>query len=225
MNHLRLLVGATICGWVAVGGQARGEVLRVEGEILGVEFFLFDEVEGPLVAYPIGRGPMPYVGTLTYEPESALAKFEVSIDSCPVGAGCMYQIDLETGVVQAVPTTFRLARNLFAGVVRNDAAALVIDYTSPRMPPEWETSFDLSLDKLTGQGEWRWSEAPPVLCDEHSCAPSVPGASASGTITSVRVVPEPRGVMMVALAACICLTKRKRTGPSLSIRVSVRAAN
>ena len=53
MSRVSLTIGLALCGWLAVGGQSRGEVLRVEGEILGVEFFLFDEVEGPLLGYPV----------------------------------------------------------------------------------------------------------------------------------------------------------------------------
>ena len=148
MSLVRLLSGLVIGGWVAAGGHASGEVLRVEGEILGVEMFLFDQVEGPLLEYPFDRGPVPYVGKFTYEPQVGLALFEISIDSCEAGGLCMLEIDLETGMSQLVrnPTTFRLARNLFAGVVRNDAAALVVDYKSPRRPEEWVSSFDFSLD-------------------------------------------------------------------------------
>jgi hypothetical protein len=212
------LVVAVLVAWSLLVATTAGEVLHVEGQILGASLpwsdRLFDERDGPLLGFPVHLAPVPYSGILWVNAQRSLASFQVSIDSCFAEADyCFSAVDLETGHIErvSVPTTYRLAANLFASVVRNDAASLVIDYTSPLQPEKWTTSFALALDKTTGKGEWRWSRGPAIVCTEDRCAPSVPGEEACGAITRFRVVPEPTSLalallggvtLMVAHAVC-----------------------
>jgi hypothetical protein len=196
MNRTGLVV-AVFVAWSLLVTAAAGEVLHVEGQILGASLpwsdRVFDEREGPLLGFPVHLAPVPYSGILRVDAQRSLASFQVSVDSCFAEADYrLSAVDLETGNIENVsaPTTYRLAANLFAGVVRNDTAALVIDYTSPVRPEEWTTSFALTLDKTTGSGEWRWSHGPAIVCAGDICAPSVPGEEARGAITGFRVVPE-----------------------------------
>jgi hypothetical protein len=209
------LVVAVLVPWSLLVTAAAGEVLHVEGEILGASlpwsYRLFDQRDGPLLGFPVHLAPVPYSGVLRVDAQRSLASFQVSIDSCFAEAAyCYSAVDLETGNIQNVstPTTYRLAANLFAGVVRNDAFALVIDYTSPLRPEEWTTSFALALDKTTGQGEWRWSHGPANVCAEDLCAPSVRGEEASGAITGFRVVPESASLALALLGGVTLMVAR-----------------
>jgi hypothetical protein len=192
-----LLIGI----WSLCWAEAKGQVFRVEGDIVHASLpwtdRLFDGQDGPLLAFPSDRIPVPYVGTLTVDAENSRASFEVSIDSCIAGSEyCLMSHDLESGVADSVftPTTYRLAANLFEGILRNDASEVRIDYVAPSL--SGVTSFGLQLDKTTGEGAWHWNSGSAEVCFKDLCAPSLPGNDASGTISAFRVVPEPTGLAL-----------------------------
>jgi hypothetical protein len=210
------LVAALIAAWSLSEAGASGEVLRVEGEILGAVLpwtdRLFDERDGPLLAFPSDRTPLPYVGILTVDAENSRASFEVSIDSCLARAEyCPTLVDLETGTTEDtyIPTTYRLAANLFEGILRNDASEVRIEHTAPSL--SGVTSFALVLDKTTGEGAWHWTSGSAEVCFRDQCAPSLPGNEAQGSIGAFRVVPEPAVGYLVSIAAVAFLAFSRRT--------------
>jgi hypothetical protein len=190
-----------------------GETLRVEG-VLGGSFpwssIFFDESDPAFEFLPSQFGGVPYRGLLTIDTENAFASFEVDAYTCAIGSSyCVKSADMCTGTVAEVPSTYRLDRNLFDGIVQNDADGLVIEYTSPRQPGEWVTSFALTLDKTTREGEWRWSHGPANVCVGDVCAPSVPPNEAGGTISGFRGVPEPESLVL-ALIGLLVLPRGSR---------------
>jgi hypothetical protein len=84
-----------------------------------------------------------------------------------------------TPLVDDLDGTQLIDENLFPGVVRNDASALVVDFNPPLK--HLMNFVDLSLDKSTGQGAWSWFEDCAV-CDR------ILNPFARATITSYREV-------------------------------------
>lgn len=212
-----------IAVWSLFATATSAEVLNVEGEIASGSFTwsnsLFDERDGPLLGFPTHLGNVPYTGTLTVDAASAFASFQVSIDSCLAGNEYFATaVNVETGQTEYVhtPTTFRLLRNLFDGIVRNDASAVIIEYVSTPQPGEWVTSFNFELDKTTGDGQWRWSRAPALVCADGLCVPSVPGEAAYGTINAFRIVPEPPALFQAAVTLTAILAMRRTASTSYS---------
>jgi len=157
MKRIILLAAA----WLTCSGAAAQELLLLEGQI----------TSGQLV-HPRGSGPyslieefpVPYTAVFNYQPSIQLATFEFR----PIVDG------------QANPQF--VEDNLFPGVVRNDPLALVVDYTTQPISIFIET-FDLSLDKTTGQGAWEWRE-DCLICDQ-AFTPS-----ATATITGFKPLDE-----------------------------------
>ena len=128
--------------------------------------------------------PIPYTALLTYEPENGAARFQFSHDFAGV--------PLEHFVGGVVEGSF--AGNLFGGIQQFDTTAVLIDFLSS--PGTFMTSFDLALNRTTGQGSWNWFEFCPV------CFGFFPAAEA--TITSYRLVPEP-GTALLILSLAVLL--------------------
>jgi hypothetical protein len=151
--------------------KASAQIFHIEGEITDGAFFVPDPGGGPDIVFH--DFPAAYTGIFNYQPASSLATFEFTPD---------------TGGPTATQT---IPENLFAGVLQNDAAALVVDYlTSPLQA--FMTSFDLTLDKATGQGQWEWRDLC-LVCDR-SVDPF-----AQATITSYRIIPEPSALALLAM--------------------------
>jgi hypothetical protein len=178
---------------VASAAGVAGQVIHLEGQIVGGQggFLLH-----PLPYMPFGGLPVPYRGVFTYEPGGSRATFELT-----VGTG-----------LESWPSADLFATNIFDGVVQNDATTLFVDLTSP--PASWITSFELMLDKTTGQGQWYWREFQPLACTPTVCAPggeAVPGGSnAWGTITAFREVPEPGTIAMAVVLLVWVQLRRAR---------------
>jgi hypothetical protein len=189
----RLLNIASIVFLVVPAQVVTGQVFYLEGQILagqrGVEL-------RPRPFFPYEHSPAAYSGTFTYEAGSSQATFELTFDTA-LGSG---------------QTTDLFASTSFNGVVQNDLTTLAVDLTSP--PEPWIISFALSLDKLTGQGQWNWSETQPQVCTPFSCAPGVPGSNALATITAFREVPEPGCWLLMGIAGFVLLKTgiRRRNG-------------
>jgi len=160
---------------------ASAQIFHLEGEITNGAFFVPDPGGGPDIVFR--NFPVAYAGIFNNQPASSLATFEFIPD---------------TGGPTATQT---IRENLFPGVLRNDAATLVVDYlTSP--PQAFMTSFDLTLDKTTGQGSWEWHDLC-LVCDR-SVDPF-----AQATITSFRIIPEP-STLVFAIATFSLLAARRR---------------
>jgi hypothetical protein len=165
-----------LAAWQVVGALAAGaagQAFYLEGQIVGGERGF--EVH-PLQFIPFDSLPVFYSGTFTFEPGSTGATFELKVGT---GLGNWPSSDLFA------------TNNSLSGVVQNDAAGLFVALSS--LPEPWITTFELTLDKTTGQGQWRWSEAQQLVCTPTVCAPGVPGSDARATITAFREVPEAEG--------------------------------
>ncbi len=159
--------------------------IHLEGEIVD-GIFLEQDSNGMALspATLFDDFPAPYTAIFHYEPASALAGFEF------------------TASFGGPPMGHEVRGNIFPGVHRNDAAALVIDFDEVDGP--FVTSFELMLDKTTGQGAWDWSE-DCLVCDFIFGPPS-----ASATITGFRVVPEPASLAMALLGGMMSMVVQRR---------------
>jgi hypothetical protein len=135
------------------------ELTFLQGEITSGGFYPTNG--GPPIIVMEGD-PIAYSATFSYDPVLALATFNF------------------TPLIDDVEATQVIQENLFPGVVQNDDEALRIDYvpTFPR-PSYIANNFELTLDKSTGQGQWRWYESC-FICDR------IFDPSAEATITSFR---------------------------------------
>ena len=175
-----------MAAWVTISvaaAPAAGEAFYLEGEIRSA----FDWNR---VLLNTEGGPLTYRGVFTYDLASSRAAFEIS-------------------VLGGWPSTDLLSSKLFDGTVENYPAQLVVDLDSLPAPLAWNTSFELVVEKATGQGEWFWSESPQQACTPTVCAPSLPPSTAVGTITAFRAVPEP-GSFAMMIAVGIWSWRRRR---------------
>jgi hypothetical protein len=149
--------------WLAVflasATAVSSELTFLQGEITSGGFYPSNG--GPPITVQEGS-PIPYAATFSYDAVLALATFQF------------------TPLIDDVEATQVIQENLFPGVVQNDDEALRVDYapTFPR-PSYIANNFELTLDKSTGQGQWRWYESC-FICDR------IFDPSAEATITSFR---------------------------------------
>lgn len=152
---------------------------KVSGEIITAQFlgpFPVDFNE-PAPAVPF---PIPYDALLTYDPLAAEAKFQFTAD--------VNGVPIDHTVGRVVGETF--TGNFYSGIDQFDETTVVVDFLSS--PAAFMTTFELNVDRATGQGSWQWQEACPV------CFAALPSATA--TITSFRLIPEPTSATIAALA-------------------------
>jgi hypothetical protein len=145
--------------FLASATAASSELTFLSGEITSGGFY--PKNGGSPIIVQEGS-PIPYSATLSYDPVLALATFQF------------------TPLIDDIEATQVIQENLFPGVVQNDDEALRVDYlpTFPR-PSYLVNIFELTLNKSTGQGQWRWYESC-LICDR------IFDPSAEATITSFR---------------------------------------
>ena len=153
---LRTTLLAAVC--LAPSAAAASELIFLKGELTEGAFFAFGEAQ-PVI---FDDFPVPYTATFSYQPEIAQAAF--------------YFIPLAEG---GEPEPQRIFENLFPGVQRSDAEALVVDHDPP--VAGFMDLFDLTLDKTTGEGAWQWYNQC-LICDRWF------DPSAKATITEFREV-------------------------------------
>ena len=154
---LRTFTWAAI--FLASATATSSELTFLEGLITSGGFYPTNG--GPPIIVQEGS-PIPYSATFSYDPVLALATFQFM------------------PLIDDVEATQVIQENLFPGVVQNDDEALRVDHvpTFPR-PSYIANNFELTLDKSTGQGQWRWYESC-FVCDR------IFDPSAEATITSFR---------------------------------------
>lgn len=182
---ISLLLVPSACSAAAQVFELSGEI--TDGQFLGPFPVDFNE---PFQPAPF---PYPYTGLLTYDPVNSSARFQFTAN---VGG-----VPVEHFVGSVVDEIDH--SNIYPGIQQFNATAILIDFQSPISA--FITSFDMSVDRATGQGMWQWQEDCPV------CLAVLPAASA--TITSFRLVPEPStAVGALWLVAAICFRMpRSRT--------------
>jgi hypothetical protein len=131
---------ALLAACLASATAASSELVFLEGEITEGGFFV--SPDGP--PFVIRDFPIQYTATFSYDAAIAVATFQF------------------TPLIDDLDTTQVIRENLFPGVLRNDDEALAVDY-EPSINFIMN-NFELTLDKTTGLGGWRWLETCAV-CD------------------------------------------------------------
>jgi hypothetical protein len=159
----RMAVAGALAVWWAATSVYGVDVFLLEGQITDASLYVRSDTN-PHESYPfyITPGfPVSYTAVFSYDAIGEVATFNF------------------TPLVDDIEGTQLIDENLFPGVLRNDDAALVVDFEPPIQ--SLMNFFELTLDKATGAGEWRWSETCPV-CDR------ILDPTARATITSFREV-------------------------------------
>ncbi len=132
---------AIVAVWLAANSSRAVELILFEGQLTEGGFYV--SPDGPPYQV-LPESPVAYEAAFSYDAAEGVATFYF------------------TPLVDDLDGTQFIDANLFPGVVRNDAAALVVDYNPPLQP--LMNFVDLSLDKSTGQGAWSWFE-DCAICD------------------------------------------------------------
>ncbi len=149
---------AIVAVWLAANSSRAVELILFEGQLTEGGFYV--SPDGPPYQV-LPESPVAYEAAFSYDAAEGVATFYF------------------TPLVDDLDGTQLIDENLFPGVVRNDASALVVDFNPPLK--HLMNFVDLSLDKSTGQGAWSWFEDCAV-CDR------ILNPFARATITSYREV-------------------------------------
>jgi hypothetical protein len=171
------------------GLAAIGALVLLSDPLLAVTYRLNGEITDGVLPFPpdiivpavVVPFPIPYSGVFDYQPLLSLASFEFT-PSFP-------------------PLTYTVDENLFSAVVQEDAAALVVNFSKP---DAFFKTFQLSLDKSTGQGFWQFHQGC-LVCDFVTPLPN-----ADATITSYSVIPEPGALALLSLGAVAAVGGMRR---------------
>jgi hypothetical protein len=138
---------------------ASSELTFFEGEITSGGFYPSND--GPPIIVE-ENSPIAYIATFSYDAGLGRATFQF------------------TPLIDDVDATQVIRENLFPSVLEHDDEELHIDYVpTVNINSSLVNDFELSLNKSSGQGRWRWYESCPI-CDR------IFDPAAEATITSFR---------------------------------------